>query len=183
MSDTNPDKGEIDALAGELKFIHRDEDCRESEECTMNQMFKLLRFFSAKLETHMKDEGAQYKTLDEKLDALSENIQAQGLQITAQSKQIGEQSETVNSMMVLFKAFPEDEEGIVDIHGHRHYHTSKIKAYKESEQRWRRIWDDLLQRGITAVVTGTVFLIGYGAFTWLQNALAAAKVVAKVVAP
>ncbi len=146
---------------GDRKFITRDEDCRESEECTMNQLFKQIRFFGSKMEQHMTNEGAQYQELNEKIDMITS-------QIALQSAQIREQSETVKSMMVLFKAFPEIEDGVPDIHGHRRFHVGLITDEEEASERWKRIKNDLIQKLVTAIITGAVILIGWGFISWLQ---------------
>ncbi len=146
----------------------RDQDCREDNDCTMNQLFKQIRFFGSKLEQHMKEEGSQYKELNIKIDTITEQIKFQGHQITAQSKQIREQSETINSMMIIFKAFPETEEGVADIHGHRDDHISRMTSAQESKAWWKHQRDKWAEKAFDGVVIGVVLLIGYGIIGWLQ---------------
>ena len=134
---------------------------REDKDCNMNSLFDLVREFGGRLTTHMQDEAKQ----DAEIIKILNGIRAD----------LDEVKSTVDSLTVLQSAFPEQEDGSLDLRGHRHYHTSKIKAYNEKEKRWKRIWDNLIEKGVTAVITGVVILLGYGFVTWIQITTAAVK--------
>ena len=122
----------------------------------MSSLFALVRDFGGRLTQHMQDEAKQ----DAEVIRILKGIRTD----------LDELKSTVDSLTVLQSAFPENEDGELDLHGHKHDHTSRMKQWNEAEQRWRHIKDSLIEKAMTAMITGVVILIGYGFITWLKLA-------------
>lgn len=53
---------------------------------------------------------------------------------------------------VLTEAFPRNEDGSIDVHGHRQAHEEAIKAAQEQQAFWRGLKLDLAKNGIRGVI-------------------------------
>ena len=133
-------------MSDELKVS--DPDCNLVNVFAMiNRVDEKINNFDQKLGAHMNDETIQYKRLEEKIDRLSD---------------------TVESLTVLFDAFPDTEDGSSkDIHGHKHYHVGVMRDRRESQSRWDKIKVDLMSKVLTAVLTGVAVIFALGIHTWL----------------
>ena len=126
-----------------------DHDCNLVNVFAMiNRVDEKINNFEIKLGAHMSDETLQYKRLEEKIDRLSD---------------------TVESLTVLFDAFPDTDDGSSkDIHGHKHYHVREMRDRRESQTRWEKIKTEVYSKAITGIVTGVAVLLALGLHTWIK---------------
>ena len=133
----------------------RDLETRNDKECNLDNLFALIRNLGQGLQNHMNDEAIQDQKVLSAIDKLD--------------KRLDSMEEKVDSLMVLQNAFPLTDDGsTIDIHGHRHYHTSKIKAYNESVSRWKEWKKKWIDKAMDAAVIGTMIVLGYGLVGWIQ---------------
>lgn len=64
-------------------------------------------------------------------------------------------------------AFPHNDDGSIDAHGHRMAHEEAIKASKEQQEFWRGLKLDLAKNGIRGVILVVLGLAFVGALTKL----------------
>ena len=134
--------------------LERRENDREDKDCNMSSLFNLVRDFGGRLTQHMQDEAKQDSIVLHELRLIRGDID--------------KLKDTVDSLTVLQSAFPETPDGDLDLHGHRHYHTAKIKAYNESAHRWHDFKAKWIEKTMDAAVIGAMILIGYGVIGWVQ---------------
>lgn len=60
------------------------------------------------------------------------------------------------------KAFPVGEDGNIDADGHRSYHEALIRSAKAQEKFWLELKQDLIKKGLWAVIFVVVGLIVTG---------------------
>lgn len=129
---------------------------KEKPDCTLDEVFKLLRHFDEKLTRHMDDEEGKYQALERKINKLIDMQKEQG--------------DDIKSLSVLVQAFPKiDGEDIPDIRGHYHYHYNKIKDYHSVQARWNRLKDMVFEKMVSAFLIGFVIIIGFGLQTWFTR--------------
>ena len=132
----------------------RDLDKRADKECNLDNLFALIRSFGQGLQNHMNDEAIQDQKVLSAIDKLD--------------KRLDSMEEKVDSLMVLQMAFPETEEGIPDIHGHKHDHTTRMKAYQTSTARWNKWKEKWIEKAMDGAILAAMLLLGYGVIGWLQ---------------
>ena len=124
------------------------------KDCDLNDLFRLVNDFGERLTQHMQDEAkqdAQIMNAIAKLDHRLDEIESK-----------------VDSLTVLQIAFPENEDGDLDLLGHKKDHVDRRKAYVASETRWKTIKDKWIEKLMDAAILCTFLLLGYGIVGWLQ---------------
>ena len=118
-------------------------------DCTLDEVFKLLRHFDEKLTEHMRDEEGKYKSLEVKIDRLAE---------------------AVESLTVLHRAFPLTDDGSApDLDDHHDFHVNQRRQYRVAKTRNERIKEAIIDKAVSAVIIGGVILIGLGLNSWLTT--------------
>ena len=75
--------------------------------------------------------------------------------------------EICSSLHGMEKAFPKNEDGSLDVDGHRRYHESMIDAAKAQEAFWKELKLDLAKKGLWGIL---VLVIGFAVVGMLAKA-------------
>lgn len=62
-------------------------------------------------------------------------------------------------------AFAKNEDGSIDIDGHRKYHEAMIRAAEEQEKFWKDLKQEIIKKGIVAAIIITLGLLWIGVQT------------------
>ena len=124
-------------------------------ECTLDEVFRLLRHFDEKLTEHMRDEEGKYKSLERKIDRLAE---------------------AVESLAVLHRAFPLTDDGTApDLEDHHDFHVEQRKGYRAAKSRKERIKEQLIDKAVNFGVLAIGVIVVLGLHQWIMNWLGIAK--------
>lgn len=127
----------------------------------MNDLFHFVREISsslgelaARFKLHMDTEEAHYVKTEARLQALEKKL----------DNVIGD----VQSMTVLYKAFPPLDDGTPDISGHYIDHFTRKEEAEGKKKFWENIKEDMLENLVKASIVAIFVLLGLGVLSWLQ---------------
>ena len=115
-------------------------------DCTLDEVFRLLRHFDEKLTEHMRDEEGKYKSLEFKIDKLAESVE---------------------SLTVLHRAFPLTDDGTApDLDDHHDFHLNQRRGYRASKTRNERIKEQLIDNTVNFAVLAVGVILVLGIHSW-----------------
>ncbi len=131
---------------------------RRAVKHTIDELYSLFTTLSKALIDHMSEELAENKRIRAEV---TENAKLTRVEIEKLRTDLG-------AALELRKAFPV-KDGFIDTQGHRIFHETLIEEDKVSADRRKRIKDAIIEKLVTGIVYGSIFLILLGAKSYIVD--------------
>ena len=87
-------------------------------------------------------------------------------EVTLELKKLNEK---IDEALKIKQAFPTDDQGEIDIAGHKNDHLKRRESDRSSKKMWSRIKEEVLSKVVTAIVISVAVIFALGLKEWFSN--------------